>query len=293
MSENISTEKFNHPAPRQQKVIRRISFSPLRLFADLAELIQYRDLIVTLSVHRLRVRYKQSLLGVSWALLQPLSLMVIYTLIFSRVAKMPSDNLPYTVFAFAGLLPWIYFQSVLVNATNSLVSHSNLITKVYFPREILPLTYVIAALFDFLIASTILIAMMLYYRVPLTPNVFYAFPVIVVLTLFACSMAFLLSASQVWFRDIGVAVPLLLQIWLFATPVVYPLSAISVLPRKVQSIYILNPMVGIIEDFRRVVVRGMPPDFYLFNVSALVAIAMLPVAYIYFKRAVATAADVI
>jgi len=293
MSENISNEKFNHPAPRQQKVIRRISFSPLRLFADLTELIQYRDLIITLSVHRLRVRYKQSLLGVSWALLQPLSLMVIYTLIFSRVAKMPSDNLPYTVFAFAGLLPWIYFQSVLVNATNSLVSHSNLITKVYFPREILPLTYVIAALFDFLIASTILIAMMLYYRVPLTPNIFYAFPVIVVLTLFACSMAFLLSASQVWFRDIGVAVPLLLQIWLFATPVVYPLSAISALPRKLQSIYILNPMVGIIEDFRRVVVRGMPPDFYLFNISALVAIAMLPVAYIYFKRAVATAADVI
>ncbi len=293
MSENISTEELNDPAPRQQKVIRRISFSPLRLFADLTELIQYRDLIVTLSVHRLRVRYKQSLLGVSWALLQPLSLMVIYTLIFSRVAKMPSDNLPYTVFAFAGLLPWIYFQSVLVNATNSLVSHSNLITKVYFPREILPLTYVIAALFDFLIASTILIAMMLYYRVPLTPNVFYAFPVVVVLTLFACSMAFLLSASQVWFRDIGVAVPLLLQIWLFATPVVYPLSAISALPRKVQSIYILNPMVGIIEDFRRVVVRGMPPDFYLFNVSALVAIAILPVAYIYFKRAVATAADII
>jgi len=293
MSENISTEELNDPAPRQQKVIRRISFSPLRLFADLTELIQYRDLIVTLSVHRLRVRYKQSLLGVSWALLQPLSLMVIYTLIFSRVAKMPSDNLPYTVFAFAGLLPWIYFQSVLVNATNSLVSHSNLITKVYFPREILPLTYVIAALFDFLIASTILIAMMLYYRVPLTPNVFYAFPVVVVLTLFACSMAFLLSASQVWFRDIGVAVPLLLQIWLFATPVVYPLSAISALPRKVQSIYILNPMVGIIEDFRRVVVRGMPPDFYLFNISALVAIAILPVAYIYFKRAVATAADII
>ncbi len=292
MSE-ISTEESNDPAPRQQKVIRRISFSPLHLFADLAELIQYRDLILTLSVHRLRVRYKQSLLGVSWALLQPLSLMVIYTVIFSNVAKMPSDNLPYTVFAFAGLLPWIYFQSVLANATNALVSHSNLITKVYFPREILPLTYVIAALFDFLIASTILIAMMLYYRVPLTLNIFYAFPLIVVLTFFACSMAFLLSASQVWFRDIGVAVPLLLQIWLFATPVVYPLSAISTLPRNVQSVYILNPMVGIIENFRRVVVRGMPPDFYLFSVSALVAIAVLPLAYMYFKRAVATAADII
>src|SRR6266496_5566006 len=121
MSENISTEELNDPAPRQQKVIRRISFSPLRLFADLTELIQYRDLIVTLSVHRLRVRYKQSLLGVSWALLQPLSLMVIYTLIFSRVAKLLKNNIPYTIFAFAGLLPWIYFQSVLVNATNSLV----------------------------------------------------------------------------------------------------------------------------------------------------------------------------
>jgi len=196
MSDHTSVQDSNDPFPRPQKVIRGISFSPSHLLADLAELVQYRELLLTLSVHRLKVRYKQSLLGLSWALLQPLSLMVIYTIIFSNVAKIPSDNLPYTVFAFAGLLPWIYFQSVLANATNALVSHSNLITKVYFPREILPLTYVIAALFDLLIASTILIAMMLYYRVPLTLNVFYALPVIVVLTLFACSMALLLSASQ-------------------------------------------------------------------------------------------------
>jgi len=293
MSNQTSVQDSNDPFPRQQKVIRGISFSPSRLLADLVELVQYRDLILTLSVHRLRVRYKQSLLGVSWALLQPLTLMAIYTIIFSKVAKIPSDNLPYTVFAFAGLLPWIYFQSVLANATNELVSHSSLITKVYFPREILPLTYVIAALFDFLIASIILIALMLYYRVPLTLNILYSFPVIVVLTLFSCGMALLLSASQVWFRDVGVAVPLLVQIWLFATPVVYPMSAISVLPRNLQSIYILNPMVGIIENFRRVVVRGMPPDFYLFSISALVTVVVLPLVYIYFKRAVATAADII
>ena len=293
MSNQTSVQGSHDPFPRQQKVIRGISFSPSRLLADLVELVQYRDLILTLSVHRLRVRYKQSLLGVSWALLQPLTLMAIYTIIFSKVAKIPSDNLPYTVFAFAGLLPWIYFQSVLANATNALVSHSSLITKVYFPREILPLTYVIAALFDFLIASIILIALMLYYRVSLTLNILYSFPVIVVLTLFSCGMALLLSASQVWFRDVGVAVPLLVQIWLFATPVVYPMSAISVLPRNLQSIYILNPMVGIIENFRRVVVRGMPPDFYLFSISALVTVVVLPLVYIYFKRAVATAADII
>ncbi len=286
----------NHPAgstSRKQKVIRAIGFSPRSLWPSLRELREYGDLIFTLSVHRIKVRYKQSALGISWAILQPLSLMVIYTALFSRVAKIPSDNVPYTIFAFAGLLPWTYFQSVLSNSTNALVGHSSLITKVYFPREILPLTYVIAGLFDFLIASSILIVMMIYYRVPLTANVFYTIPLIVVLTLFGCSMALLLSASQVRFRDFGVAIPLLLQIWMFATPVVYPLSSISALPDNVQRIYLLNPMVGIIENFRRVVVRGLPPDFHLLSMSALVAVVVLPMAYLYFKRVVATAADII
>jgi len=142
---------------RPVRIIRPFSFSATDLLRGFRELWQYRDLFYTLTVHRIKVRYKQSVLGLAWAILQPLSLMLIYTLIFSVIAKVPSDNAPYAVFAYAALLPWTFFSSSLTNATQALVSHSQLVTKVYFAREILPLTYVSAALFDFAVASTYLI----------------------------------------------------------------------------------------------------------------------------------------
>ena len=149
-------------------VIRAPSFSLLALARGVVRLVHYRDLLYTLSVHRLKVRYKQSVLGPSWAVLQPLSLMLIYTVIFSRIARVPSEGAPYALFAYCALLPWTYFSTALSTATVSLVSHFSLVTKVYFPREILPLTYVIASLVDFLVASTVLGGMLLYYDVSLT-----------------------------------------------------------------------------------------------------------------------------
>jgi lipopolysaccharide transport system permease protein len=276
--------------PRRVRVLRAPSFSPLGLISSLLTLAQYRDLLVTLTLHRIRVRYKQSVLGIAWAILQPLSLMLIYTLIFSFIAKVQTDGAPYAIFAYAALLPWTYFSTAVANATNSLVSHSELVTKVYFPREILPLSYVIAALCDFLIASSVMVGLLIYYHVSLTANALYAVPIIFVLTLFIIATTLILSATQVRFRDIGVAVPLLLQLWMFATPVVYPLSAV---PERFRPLYVLNPMVGTIENFRRTVLQGVAPDFYTLGLSAAVAVLLLVVAYVYFKHVEATVADLV
>jgi len=276
--------------PRRIRVLRAPSFSPLGLLASLLTLAQYRDLLLTLTLHRIKVRYKQSVLGVSWAILQPLSLMLIYTMIFSYIAKVQTDGVPYAIFAYAALLPWTYFATSLANATNALVGHSELVTKVYFPREILPLSYVIAALCDFLIASSVMAGLIIYYRVTLTANVFYAIPIVMILTIFITAMVHILSATQVRFRDIGVAMPLLLQLWMFATPVVYPLSAV---PVRFRSLYVLNPMVGTIENFRRVVLQGVAPDFYTLGISAGVSVLLLILSYVYFKHVEATVADLI
>lgn len=277
-------------ANRPIRIIRPPSFSPLNLLRDFRGLWQYRDLFYTLSIHRIKVRYKQSLLGLAWAILQPVSLMLIYTVIFSVIAKVPSEGVPYAVFAFAALLPWTFFSSTLTNATQGLVSHSQLVTKVYFAREILPLTYVSAALFDFAVASTFLLALFAYYGVRLTAYALWGLPILLLLTMLATAFSLVFSVVQVRFRDVGVAMPLLLQIWMFATPVVYPLSAV---PVRLRGWYALNPLVGVIENFRRVVLQGVPPDFHSLAVSAIFAVIALPAAYLYFKKVEATMADII
>jgi lipopolysaccharide transport system permease protein len=271
-------------------VIRAPAVSAAKLVRDLAKLGQYRDLLYTLSVHRIKVRYKQSVLGGLWAVLQPVSLMLMFTFIFSYVARIPSEGVPYAIFAYTALLPWNYFSASVSNATGSLVNHAQFVTKVYFPREILPATYVIASLFDFVIASTVLVGLLLYYRVPLTIYAFYTIPIILILTCFALAMSLFLSATQVRFRDIGVAVPLLLQLWLFATPVIYPLSSV---PLRFRSIYNLNPMVRIIESFRQVILRGAPPDYWSLTTAAIVSVVLLFLSYVYFKHLESTMADII
>ncbi len=260
----------------------------INLLDNLAKLAQYRDLIWTLSVHRVKVRYKQSVLGVLWAILQPISMMLIFTFIFSFIARMPSVGFPYAVFTYAALLPWNYFSNGVASGTTSLVSHAQFVTKVYFPREILPMTYIVAALFDFAVATVLLAGLMVYYHIPLTLNALYAVPIILVLSCFALAMSLLLSATQVRFRDVGVAVPLLLQVWLFATPVVYPLKAV---PEGWRKFYLLNPMVGIIENFRQVILQGSAPESGSLFLSAAISLTLLIVSYLYFKWSEATMAD--
>lgn len=290
-SSAVVNDKLKFVGQRRVSVIRPPSLSLKNLRGDLSKLWQYRDLLYTLSLHRVKVRYKQSVLGILWALLQPLSMMLIFTFIFSVIARMSPEGAPsYAIFVYAALLPWNYFSSAVGNATNSLVSHSQFVTKVYFPREILPVTYVVAALFDFVIAATLLVALMVYYQVRPTANALYAIPIIVILSAFGLAMSFLFSATQVRIRDVGVAVPLLLQLWMFATPIIYPLSAV---PVRLRPIYELNPMVGVIENFREVILRGGPPDFRSLLISAVVSVVLLFGSYIYFKHVEATMADVI
>ena len=278
------------PEARPTTIIRAPSLSLLALGQAFRRLAQYRDLLITLSVHRLKVRYKQSVLGPSWAVLQPTLLMLIYTVIFSRIIRIPTDGAPYAVFAYSALLPWTFFSTAISSATNSLVSHFSLVTKVYFPREILPLTYVIAALVDFLVASVLLGVLMAYYDMSLSRYALFAIPTVVVLALFAIAVSLLLCAIQVRYRDIGMALPLLLQVWMFATPVVYPLTLV---PQRWQALYSLNPMVGIVESFRRVILQGVPPDFHALEMSTLVTAVLLPLAFIYFKHIESTVADII
>jgi lipopolysaccharide transport system permease protein len=259
------------------------------LLQELARLPGYWDLLLTLTVHRVKVRYKQSVLGLLWAILQPLLLMLIFTVLFSLTApSMATEGLPYSIFVYAAVLPWTFFSTAVSNGTNSLVSHTQLVTKIWFPREILPLSYVTAALFDFLVASTLLVALMLYHGVAPTAYFALVVPLVGLIAVLAAAIAMATAALQVRFRDIGLAMPLLLQVWMFLTPVVYPYSQV---PARFRPLYQLNPMAGLIEGFRRVTVQGQPPDWHLLLVSASISAALLPACYLYFKYVDATIAD--
>ncbi len=277
-------------ASSSTRVILPPSLSLRAFRRGITDLAAYRDLLLSLSQHRVRVRYKQSALGMAWAVLQPLALMFIYTILFSVVSKVPSSGLPYPVFVFCALLPWTFFSTAAGNSAASLTNHRELISKVFFPREILPITYVIAAVFDFLIAGFILAGMMVYYRVPVGLSILWVLPIMTVATIFVTGLSLLFSALQVRFRDISLAMPLLMQIWMFASPVVYPLDSV---PVKYRELYLLNPMAGVIENFRRSVLGQQPVDTHSLAIAAAVSIVTFLGSYLLFKHQESTMADVI
>ena len=270
-------------------IVRRPGGGPGPVLA-LKTLFDHRDLFWTLTRHRVRVRYKQSVLGLAWAILQPVALMLIFTLAFGRIARVPSEGIPYPLFAYTGLLTWSFLSTGLSSVTHSIVAHAQLITKVYFPREILPLTYIAAALFDWCVGAVVLAALLAYYDHAVTWSALYGLPIVVLLAGLVTGAGFLLAALQVRFRDVGLAIPLIIYLWLFATPIAYPLSAV---PESYRSWFLLNPMTGIVESFRAAVIRGSRPDPQLLVVPVLVTIVLLPLAYAFFKRTEATMADVI
>jgi lipopolysaccharide transport system permease protein len=279
---------------RRVTIIEPPSWWRLNPLRELARLPQFTDLLWTLSVHRIRVRYKQSRLGMAWAILQPLSMMLVFTLMFSLLGNAPSQGVPYALFAYAALLPWSAFSSGLSTASGSLTGHAALLTKVYFPREILPLTYVVAALVDLAVASTALAALMVWYHVALTPLALWSIAALVVLTAFVTAVGLLLAALQVRYRDIALAMPVLLQVWLFATPVLYPLDmAREALRPALYDLYVLNPMAGVVDTFRRTLVLHQAPDLHALAMAILVTAGLLPIAYAYFKYSELTMADVV
>jgi lipopolysaccharide transport system permease protein len=278
-----------HGHARPVRIIRPPTWRNLYGLDAIARLLEYRDLLLTLSAHRLSVRYKQSALGSVWALLQPLAMMLVFTAVFSRLARMPSEAAPYALFAYAGLLPWTLFASSVSSGTTSLVANAPLVTKVSFPREILPATYVVAALADLLIASVALVGMLLFYAVPVTMHALWVVPIVALLGAFSLACGMLLGAVQVRIRDVGIALTVALQLWMFASPVLYPLSAV---PHHVRWWYILNPMAGFVDGFRRAVL-GQPLDVEALVIASAITAALIPVAFVVFKQLDATVADVV
>jgi lipopolysaccharide transport system permease protein len=256
---------------------------------DWAELWEYRELLYFLVWRDVKVRYKQAVLGAGWAVLQPAMAMVIFSIIFGRLVKLPTDGSPYPVFVYAGLLPWTFFSNAVTTASNSLVNSANVITKVYFPRVIIPLAAVGAGLVDFAVAFGLLIILLVWYHIPLTPW-FALVPVFLLLTIIAAvGVGTVLSALTVNYRDFRWVLPFAIQVWLYATPVTY---ASSVVPQKWRVAFGLNPMAGIVEGFRSAVL-GRPPLWTLVGTSALVAVTTLALGLIYFQRVERTFVDVV
>jgi lipopolysaccharide transport system permease protein len=254
------------------------------------ELIEYKDLFYFLVMRDVKVRYKQTVLGGLWAIIQPFFLMVIFSLFFGALAKVPSEGIPYPIFSYSTLIAWTYFSNTVSGSSNSLVSNSSLVSKVYFPRLIIPLSPVFAFLLDFVISFIILIGMMIYFQV--YPDITILFlPLLVVIMMFLASgVGTLLASLNAKYRDIQYTISFLLQFWMFASPVIYP---VSMLPEKYRVIYAINPMTGIIEGFRSALLGTTAFPTRLVLISALVSILIFIAGTLYFRRTERYFADVI
>jgi lipopolysaccharide transport system permease protein len=258
---------------------------------NLSDLWIYRELVFFMIWRDIKVRYKQTLLGASWAIIQPLMTMLVFNFLFGTVAKVPTDGIPYPIFSFTGLLPWGLFVTALNQASRSLTSNHNMVTKIYFPRLVLPVASVLAGLVDFAIAFVILIIMMFYYKVTPTWNALWALPLFLLFAILAAlGVALWLAAINVQYRDVNYALPFLTQFWLFITPVAYSAKVISA---KWQLLYSLNPMAGVVSGFRWALLgSGTGPDTALW-VSVGISILILISGLFYFRRMERTFADTI
>lgn len=256
---------------------------------DFRELWRYRELLYFLTWREVKVRYKQTVLGFAWAIIQPFCMMIVFTLFFGTLAKIPSEGIPYPLFNYAALLPWTLFAEGIRRSSNSLVENINLVQKVYFPRLAMPLSGILSPVVDFAIAFTILIGMMFYYGYSPTPQVLWLPLFLLLAVLTALGVGLWLSAINVRYRDVRYTIPFIIQLWLFASPVVY---SSSLLPESYRALYGLNPMAGVIEGFRWTLLGTDPPGL-LIAVSAMIVVALLISGAFYFRRSEKTFADVI
>jgi lipopolysaccharide transport system permease protein len=283
----INESELSHPGDGLHIIIE-----PPKGWAPIAlnELWKFRELIFFLTWRDIKVRYKQTALGVSWAILQPVLTMIIFSIIFGRMAKLPSDGIPYPIFTFTALLPWQLFAFALSQSSNSLVGNQNLISKVYFPRLVIPFSSVLAGVVDFAISFVVMIGLLLYFGIGLTPALL-LLPIFLLLALIsAIAVGLWLSALNVKYRDIRYVVPFLTQFWMYATPIAY---SSSLIPEKWHWLYSLNPMVGVVEGFRLSLLGISSLDVLSLCISAIMVIVLLICGLYYFKRMETSFADIL
>ncbi len=284
-----------HNSPEQrlkpEQSIHQIVIQPDRAGFQLgfSEVWPFRELLYFLTLRDIQIRDNQTLLGAAWAIVQPLFTMLLFTLFFGRLAHISSDGIPYPLFAYAGLLPWTFFANAVTNSASSLVGGTSLITKIYFPRLIIPAAPVLAALVDLAIAFVLLVPMFIYYRVTLTWQLLLLPLFVLMAVLLAFSVGMFMAALNVKYRDVRYALPFLIQLWLFASPVIYPTN---IMPDNWRWLLLLNPMTGIIEGVRSSLF-ARPFDWKAIAVSGLITVLSVPAAAAYFRRTEDTFADVI
>lgn len=256
----------------------------------LRELYESRELLFTWARREFRVRYSQSILGAAWAVLQPLALMLIFTAVFGTVLKVPTDGLPYPVFSYVGSLPWTFFANALTFAIPTLVNNMGLVSKIYFPREILPLSAILVSIVDFAIGAALLVPLLIIYQVPIGLTVIVVPVLVLIQIIFSYGISLFASAVNVFFRDVRFIIPLALQVWMYVSPVIYPTSQI---PAWLRPFYFLNPMAVIIDSYRRVVLQNQWPDWPWLILTAAESVVLVVLAYRFFKKAERRFADVI
>lgn len=260
------------------------------LVGELRTLVAHRELLVSWTAREVKVRYKQSLLGIAWAILQPLALMIVFSVVFTVFVRVPSDGVPYPIFSYTALLPWTFLASAVGFGSMSVLANMSLVTKVSLPREILPLASVGAAGVDSVVAAVVFVGMAAWYGV--RPSVAWlALPVLILVELLlAVGIVLVASATTVRFRDVRFVVPLAMQLWMYATPIIYP---VSVVPERYRSVYLLNPMATVVEGFRAIILRGKVPDLAPLAVALCLSGAVCLLGYAYFKRFEASFADIL
>jgi lipopolysaccharide transport system permease protein len=256
----------------------------------LRELITARELLFNWTLRDFRVRYSQSILGAAWAILQPLALMIIFTVVFSFFVRVDTGGVPFPLFTYAAILPWTFFANSLSTAIPSLVTNMNLVSKIHFPREILPLSSILVSFADFLVASSIFVLLLAYYRVPIGPAVLLLPLPLLVQVVLTFGISLLASAINVFYRDIRFVIPLVLQLWMYLSPIFYPVDYV---PERFRPFFMLNPIATLIESYRRVILFNQMPDWGYLGITALFSGVLTLVAYRYFKRAERRFADLI
>lgn len=262
----------------------------MKALENFSNYLRFHELQIALIKREIKICYKQTSLGAAWAILQPLSLMVIFTLVFNVFLNVDSQGIPYPIFSFSALLPWTFFATSMSFGTLSIINNGSLVSKVYFPKEVLPLASIGAAFLDFLVSGIIFTGFMFWFKTPLTFQIFWVIPIILLLVVFASSMLLFLSALVVLWRDLKFIVPLVVQVWMYTTPIIYPASKV---PENLRGLYMLNPMAVVIDSFRRVTIMGKPPVLPELGTAIVISVILFISGYAFFKVKEKVFADII